>query len=60
MFRLPALLPALLPARLERDEPEARFALTCGCGEPVEGVRGPDPQDVPCPRCGERLFILPD
>lgn len=40
------------------DAPEP-FELQCICGNPLQGLRGPRYQEVPCTRCGEHVFVLP-
>jgi hypothetical protein len=36
------------------------YNVACRCGHHVEGERLPRFQTVPCPRCGQLLFILPN
>jgi hypothetical protein len=35
------------------------FEVACACGRPVRGQRRSAHQVVPCPNCGQALFILP-
>lgn len=37
----------------------AALELLCVCGEGVALRRTPHAQEIRCPRCGERLFVLP-
>ncbi|MEX0704288.1 MAG: hypothetical protein WD069_19465 [Planctomycetales bacterium] len=39
--------------------PPGPYSLTCGCGQLVEGMRTAVAQDVACPVCGARLYVLP-
>jgi hypothetical protein len=40
-------------------EAAVAFEVVCSCGRPVRGERRTQHQVVPCPTCGQALFILP-
>ena len=38
--------------------PAPPYAVSCGCGQVLRGLRQPRRQIVPCPACGRKVFVL--
>ncbi len=41
------------------ESPAEPFEIACACGQLVEGLRQDHRQFLPCPKCGQVLFVLP-
>lgn len=55
---LPRLRHWLSPRRLSAPAP-VPFEVACACGRKLAGSRTPTHQILPCPSCGDNVFVLP-